>query len=128
MSALARQLRRVVDVREGEVRALVLSCAYFFFVLSSYYVLRPIRDEMGAAGGVDTLAWLFTATLAGMLLVHPLFTALVARLSPRRFVPLIYRFFILNLIVFFALLRVADASQAVWIGRAFFIWTSIFNL
>jgi AAA family ATP:ADP antiporter len=125
---LGRLLRRVVDVREGEVAAVVWSCAYFFFVLSSYYVLRPIRDDMGVAGGVKNLAWLFTATLAGMLLVHPLFTALVARLPRRRFVPLIYRFFILNLVVFFLLFRVADAAQTVWLGRVFFIWTSVFNL
>ena len=128
MAARARVLRRVVDVREHEVAAVVWSCAYFFFVLSAYYVLRPIRDEMGVAGGVRNLAWLFTATLAGMLLVHPLYTAVVARLPRRRFVPLIYRFFLLNLLGFFVLFRAADAAQAVWIGRVFFIWTSVFNL
>ena len=83
---------------------------------------------MGVAGGVDNLAWLFTATLAGMLVMHPLFTALVARLPRGRFVPLVYRFFILNLVVFFLLFRAADTHQAVWVGRAFFIWTSVFNL
>jgi AAA family ATP:ADP antiporter len=87
-----------------------------------------VRDEMGVAGGVDNLAWLFTATLAGMLVMHPLFTALVARVPRGRFVPLVYRFFILNLVVFFLLFRAADPHQAVWVGRAFFIWTSVFNL
>jgi AAA family ATP:ADP antiporter len=110
------------------VLAVTWSCAFFFFVLSAYYVLRPIRDEMGVAGGVENLAWLFTATLAGMLLVHPLYTALVARLPRHRFVPLTYRFFILNLVVLFLLFRVASAEQSVWIGRVFFIWTSVFNL
>ena len=80
------------------------------------------------AGGVDKLAWLFTATLVAMLLVHPLYTALVARLPRRRFVPLIYRFFILNLVVFFLLFRFTDPAHSVWIGRVFFIWTSVFNL
>jgi AAA family ATP:ADP antiporter len=101
---------------------------YFFFVLSAYYVIRPVRDEMGVAGGVENLAWLFTGTLAGMLLVHPLFTALVARFPRRRFVPLIYRFFILNLVAFFLVFGAADAGQAVWVGRVFFVWTSVFNL
>jgi len=128
MPALGRLLRRTVDVREHETAALVASCAYFFFVLSAYYVIRPVRDEMGVAGGVENLAWLFTGTLVGMLLVHPLFTALVARLPRRRFVPLIYRFFILNLVVFFLVFRAAGAEQAVWVGRVFFIWTSVFNL
>jgi AAA family ATP:ADP antiporter len=128
MSALGRLLRRAVDVREHETAALVASCAYFFFVLSAYYVIRPVRDETGVAGGVDNLAWLFTGTLVGMLLVHPLFTALVARFPRRRFVPLIYRFFILNLVAFFLVFRGADAGQAVWVGRMFFVWTSVFNL
>jgi AAA family ATP:ADP antiporter len=121
-------VRGAVDARPGEGAALVWSCAYYFFVLCAYYVLRPIRDEMGAAGGVDNLAWLFTGTLAAMLLVQPFYGGLVARLPRRRFVPLTYRFFILNLVVFFALLKVADAAQNVWIGRVFFIWTSVFNL
>lgn len=120
--------RNAVDARPGEGAALLWSCAYYFFVLCAYYVLRPIRDEMGAAGGVDNLAWLFTGTLGAMLLVQPFYGGLVAKLPRRRFVPLTYRFFILNLVVFFALLKVADATQSVWIGRVFFIWTSVFNL
>ena len=126
--AFARLLRRAVDVREQEIAALVWSSAYFFFVLSAYYVIRPVRDEMGVAGGVEHLAWLFTGTLVGMLLVHPIFTALVGRLPRRRFVPLIYRFFIMNLIVFFLVFRAVNATHAVWVGRVFFIWTSVFNL
>jgi ATP:ADP antiporter, AAA family len=128
MPALGRLLRRAVDVREHETAALVASCAYFFFVLSAYYVIRPVRDEMGVAGGVENLAWLFTGTLVGMLLVHPLFTALVARFPRRRFVPLIYRFFILNLVAFFLVFGAAGTGQAVWVGRVFFVWTSVFNL
>ena len=128
MPALGRLLRRAVDVREHETAALVASCAYFFFVLSAYYVIRPVRDEMGVAGGVENLAWLFTGTLVGMLLVHPLFTTLVGRFPRRRFVPLIYRFFILNLAVFFLVFGVVDADWAVWVGRVFFVWTSVFNL
>jgi AAA family ATP:ADP antiporter len=128
MPALGRLLRRTVDVREHETAALVASCAYFFFVLSAYYVIRPVRDEMGVAGGVENLAWLFTGTLVGVLLVHPLFTALVARFPRRRFVPLIYRFFILNLVVFFLVFGAGDGDHAVWVGRVFFVWTSVFNL
>ena len=128
MAALGRLLQRGVDVRAHETGALLWSCAFFFCVLSAYYVIRPIRDEMGVAGGVEHLAWLFTATLAGMLLVHPVFAALVARIPRRRFVPIVYRVFIANLVVFFVILRPADAGQAVWIGRVFFVWTSVFNL
>jgi AAA family ATP:ADP antiporter len=123
-----RVLSRIVAVRPDEVPPLLLSAAYFFFVLASYYVIRPLRDEMGVAGGVRNLPWLFTGTLVAMLLVHTPFAALVARLPRRRFVALTYRFFLLNVLLFFALLHVLPANRQVWVGRAFFIWASVFNL
>lgn len=128
MSVIARLARHAIDVRAGEVAALVFSCAYFFLILTAYYILRPIRDEMGLAGGVDNLALLFTGTLIGTLLLHPLYTSLVSRLPRRRFVALAYRFFILNLAGFFLLFSLSDPKQSVWVGRFFFIWLSVFNL
>lgn len=121
-------LAKLVDLRKGEGAAVLWSSAYLFFVLCAYYILRPIRDEMGVAGGVENLAWLFTGTLLGMLILHPVYTALVGSLPRDRFVPYTYRFFILNLLIFFFIFRWADTSQSIWVGRVFFIWVSIFNL
>lgn len=119
---------RTIDIRPGEGAALVLSGLYYFLLLSAYYIIRPIRDNMGAAGGVDNLAWLFLGTLTGMMLLHPLYGALVSKMPRRRFVPLVYRFFILNLVVFYAIFQIVDTAGAVWVGRVFFVWTSVFNL
>jgi len=125
---LTRILRRAVNVEPHEVRALLLACAYHFCVLSAYYILRPMRDEMGVAGGVENLPWLFTGTLVAMLVAHPPFAALVARLPRRRFISYTYRFFMANLLIFFALLKIAPPDADVWIGRVFFVWISVFNL
>lgn len=127
-TAVGSLLRRAVDVREDEVGAVGWSFVYFFLVLASYFVIRPVRDQMGVASGADNLAWLFSGTLVGMLILHPVFTWLVGRYPRRVFISWIYRVFILMLVTFFVLLRVADAGQSVWIGRVFFIWTSVFNL
>jgi AAA family ATP:ADP antiporter len=123
-----RVLKRMVDVRPAELRALGWSWLYIFAVLSSYYILRPIRDEMGVAGGVDNLQWLFTGTLLGMIAVNPPFAALVAKLPRIRFIAFTYRFFGANLLIFILLLHGASSEQNIWIGRAFFIWASVFNL
>ena len=101
---------------------------YFYAVLASYYVVRPIRDEAGVAGGVDNLPWLFTGTLIGMALANPAFSILVARLPRRTFVSWTYRFFILNLLLFFVLFKTTTGDANIWVGRAFYIWTAIFNL
>jgi AAA family ATP:ADP antiporter len=116
------------EVRPGERRALGWSLLYVFALLSAYYVLRPIRDEMGVQGGVENLPWLFTGTLLGMVALNPLFAALVKRLTRVRFISYSYRFFSLNLLIFAGGFALADPAQNVWLGRAFFIWLSIFNL
>ena len=66
---VVRMLQGVVDVKPGEMVALAWSWLYFFSILSAYYVIRPIRDEIGAAGGIENLPWLFTGTLVGMMSV-----------------------------------------------------------
>ncbi len=119
-------LRRIVDLRPGEAKALLWSFAYFFCLLCSYYILRPLRDEMGIQGGVNNLQWVFSGTFVAMLLAVPLFGALAARLPRHRLLPLVYYFFIFNLLVFFLLLKSDIATAAV--ARAFFIWVSVFNL
>ncbi len=75
-----RLISRVIEVRPAELRALGWAWLYLFSLLFSYYILRPIRDEMGVAGGVENLPWLFTGTLLGMIAVNPPFAALVSRL------------------------------------------------
>ena len=125
-SPLRRLLALAVDVQDSELGAVTWSFLYFFFLLASYYVLRPLRDEMGIAGGVQRLPWLFTGTLAVMFLAVPAWSALAARLPARRLIPIVYGFFLLNLLGFFAAFQVAGAQ--VWAARAFFVWTSVFNL
>ena len=126
MNARAAPLRRLVDVRPGEGRALAWAFIYFFCLLSSYYILRPLRDEMGVAAGVANLQWLFTATFLVMLAAMPAFGALVARFPRRVFVPWVYRFFIVCIVVFYVLLQIDD--WRVVVARSFFVWVSVFNL
>src|SRR6478609_3614861 len=97
-------LARLIDVQPGEGRALAWSWAYIFSILAAYYVLRPIRDQMGVAGGIENLPWLFTGTLVGMLALNVPFAWLVKTLPRARFVPLTYRFFAANILVFAAAL------------------------
>ena len=126
-----RLLRRVVDVRDDEVSATLVSFAFFFCVLSGWFVMRPIRDAVAAASGVSKLPWLFAGTLAVTLVCQPLFAALVSRFPARRFIPITFQFFVVNLAVFYVLFRTASQAEGsttdIWVGRAFFVWTSMFN-
>ena len=104
----------------------MLGFAFHFCVLASYYLVRPLRDALGLEGGADKLQWLFTATFVVMLLMVPLFGALVSRLPATRFVPLIYRVIAVSMLVFGVL--IANHVAPVAVGRVFFVWISIYNL
>ena len=125
---MKRIFAKVVDVKPEEIRALWLGFAFNFMVLGGYYVIRPIRDEIGASSGVENLPWMFTATLVAMLIANALFSALVAGMSRRKFIPMAYRFFIANLVIFSVLMRVLTPAQEAWLGRTFFVWLSVANL
>jgi AAA family ATP:ADP antiporter len=121
-----RWVERMVNIEPEEGWALFWSFSYFFALLCSYYIIRPLRDEMGVAGGVENLQWLFTGTFLIMLAVVPVFGWVTSRYRRSQFLPAIYVFFILNLFGFYFLFQSELAH--VYIARTFFIWTSVFNL
>ena len=116
----------LIEVKQDELPAVGWSFLYFFFVLASYYTLRPIRDAMAVAGGVSNMQYLFTATFLMMLLIVPLYGLLTSRVSRHRFLPAVSVFFILNIVLFYALFRLSPAG--LWLPRVFYVWVSIFNL
>lgn len=126
IAPLHRFLGRFIEIAPHEIRATLLGFAWFFCLLGGYYLLRPLRDAMGLAGGADELQWLFTATFLAMLALVPVFGTLVSRFPPRRFVPIAYRFFTASILLFSVL--IATDTKGIWVGRIFFVWISVFNL
>ena len=113
-------------MQAGEGRAVFWSFVYFFSLLSSYYILRPIRDEMGVTAGIDQMHWLFTGTFIAMLMVVPLFGWITSRYQRKQFLPYTYYFFIFNILLFYFLFK--SEISMVYVAPAFFIWLSVFNL
>lgn len=119
---LDHALERVVQVRREAIAALLWSCAYFFCLLAAYYSIRPVRDEMAVQFGAARLQYRFTAVLATMIALVPLFGALAARLPVKRLLPMAC-----------ALLAACYAPFAAGVDRApiapvFLVWVSVFNL
>ncbi len=106
VAALRRGMSWAIPATPQERAAALWSFAYFFTLLAGYYVLRPLRDQMGIAGGVRNLPWLFTATFVTLIVAQPVYGALVAKLPRARFIPIVYHFFVANLAL---VLAAADA-------------------
>ncbi|WP_026986974.1 NTP/NDP exchange transporter [Fodinicurvata fenggangensis] len=126
LQGIKARIDQALNLQDREFPALVLAFIYFFCLLGGYYILRPVRDQMGIAGGVENLQWLFTGTFVAMLCAVPAFGWLVARFPRRQFMPAVYRFFMVNLALFWLLFQWPEAE--VHTARAFFIWVSVYNL
>jgi AAA family ATP:ADP antiporter len=122
---LAR-VRAALNVQPGEGLAVALGAALFFCVLASYFVLKPVRDALAIDDDPRKIPWLFTGTFLTMLAVAPLWGWLVARWPRRRFVPIAYHAFAVQLAILFAL--VDGGVAPVFLSKVFFVWVSVFNL
>lgn len=126
MNGWRRRLDQSLNIQPGEGPAVVAGLALFYLLFTGYFMLRPVRETMGVAGGVDNLQWLFTGTFVATLACLPLFGWLASRAKRRRILPWTYAFFTSNLLLF-AVLFARDPDD-LWNARAFYIWLSVFNL
>jgi AAA family ATP:ADP antiporter len=129
-SGKSGRLMTLLGIRRDEIVAVSWSFAYFFCVLSAYYMLRPVRDAMAIDSGILTIPWLFTGTFTVMVVVAPIFGWIASRYPRKQFLPWVYYFFIANILIFYAAFSYAQDQMLdqVWISRAFFVWLSVFNL
>lgn len=121
------RLRGIVQVEREEWRALSWALLYAFSIFLAYYILRPVRDEISAADR-GNLQVIWTVVFLVMLVAVPAYSAVVARLPRGVFVPRVNRFFILNLLLFYAALRLLPLGARPWIDRVFYVWASVFAL
>ena len=114
-------------IQKEEFSVLFKAFLFFFFVLASWYALRPVRNELAVQGGIYNLPWLLMGVMFAMLLINPIYSWLVSRISQSKIIPYIYSFFILNLILFLTLWSFAGDEARIWTGRAFYIWANVYS-
>jgi ATP:ADP antiporter, AAA family len=110
-----------------ELSRVLLAGLCFFLILSSYYLIRPIREQFASEmGGSKALPQLYAIVLATMLAATPIYGHLVAKYSRRIFVPVLYLAFVL---VFFAIKSfIGFGFSKVVNGTVVFVYLSVFNL
>ena len=121
---------KAFGIEREEYVAVAWSFAFFFCVLSSYYVLRPVREAMAVGSGPNTIPFLFMGTFVVTMLVSPIFGWVSSRFPRRVFLPWVYLFFISNILIFWVVFPWYEDGDHdfVWLGRVFFVWLSVFNL
>jgi AAA family ATP:ADP antiporter len=119
-------LERILCIEPGEVKIVLSSFAYFFFLMASYFILRPLRDTMGTVYGVAHLQELFTGTFLLSLVAAPVFAGFASRVRLATFLPWVYWFIAITMVIFYTLFRSVTNDR--WVAAAFYIWLSTFNL
>ncbi|HEV2538446.1 MAG TPA: MFS transporter [Frateuria sp.] len=116
------------NARADERTGLTLATLAFFFVMAGYYMIRPVRDQLGGAVGSQSLPLFYAVTFGVMLLLTPVFGWLVARFSRRRLLAWSYSFFIVCLLAFVPAFLAQERIGARVLGVVFYVWVSVFNL
>jgi ATP:ADP antiporter, AAA family len=124
---LAHLLKSVAAVEPYELKAVILSLLYFFFLFGSYSVVKPVRDAMGTVYGVAHLQELFTATLVASFVFAPLYSGLASRIKLSTFLPWVYGFVAVTILVFYALFESGQYEER-WIAAGYYVWVSTFNM
>jgi AAA family ATP:ADP antiporter len=112
----------------NEGLASTLSTLAFFFVMMAYYIIRPVLGQLSGAVGSKELPLFYGITFVVMLLLTPVFGAMVARFPRKRLLGWSYSFFIFCLIAFVPVFVLQDRIGARQLGSVFFVWVSVFNL
>jgi len=115
-------------LRDGEGRTALLGGAQFFLLMFAYFMLRPLREAMGLAGGVDELSTLFLINVGVMVVLNPLYGWLASRALKRKLTVYAYRGAMLCLGVFAFLLWGSGGEPDVLVGQVFYVWLSVFNV
>lgn len=106
----------------------MLSALAFFFLMTAYYIVRPLRDQLSGAVGSRQLPWFYLTTLVLMLALTPLLGWLMARYSRRRLLGWSYGIVVISLLAFMPAFAMQAQIGARNLGIVFFAWVSIFNL
>ena len=104
---------------------LLVSWAWFFLVLFSYYVLKPVRDAL--ATETRLFGPLYLATFLAVCALLPLDWRIVGRTTRWQLVFGVYQFFAACMVAF-AVLLARGHGDAAWLRNVFFVWVSVFNL
>ena len=114
------------EIKESFSKESLLGSFLFFLVLSSWYVLRPVRNEMAVAN-VDDLPYLLAAGAIAMLLINPIYSLVVSKTNLRKIVIYCYSFLIVNLLIFLSTWKFLGIGDSVWVGRIFYVWCNVYS-
>ncbi len=136
-------------IERHELRAVLVSFVYLFCLMASYYTMRPLRDALASEIASEDLKYLWTGTFIASTLAALVFGWVVSRFRISQFLPWVYGFFIINIVIFYLLMAayplgspdiitapifnvwpvvLGEAKVSTVVACIYYIWLSVFNM
>ena len=119
-------LQKITKIKPNEIRAVVLSFAFIFSILASYYIIRSVRDGLASDWTDAELSTIWTFTFFISFIVVSFYGYICSKITFRYLVPGIYGFFSLTFFGLYAMLTLNPNSTL--IPQVFYVWVSVFSL
>jgi ATP:ADP antiporter, AAA family len=125
---LSRALRPITEVHPGEAVTALLLTVNVFCLLSSYYVLKPLREDLilAMASGAEYKAYMSGAIALLLFGLVPAYGKLVDRLPRIKLVIGVSLAFAAQLLLFYV--AIAMPSLRANLGLFFYAWVGVFNV
>ena len=126
MNFLNRIIKTTAKIEAHELRAVLLSFAFVFTILASYYILRSIRDGLASDWTDVELSTIWTFTFFISFLVVALYGFACSKIKFKYLVPGVYAFFALTFCSLYILINTLPEFKLT--NQIFYVWVSVFSL
>ena len=126
MNFLNRIAKTTAKIEAHELRAVLLSFAFVFTILASYYILRSIRDGLASDWTDVELSTIWTFTFFISFLVVALYGFACSKIKFKYLVPGVYAFFALTFFSLYILINTLPEFKLT--NQIFYVWVSVFSL
>jgi ATP:ADP antiporter, AAA family len=125
---LSRALRPITEVHPGEAVTALLLTVNVFCLLSAYYVLKPLREDLilAMASGAEYKAYMSGAIALLLFGLVPAYGELVDHLPRIKLVIGVSLAFAAQLLLFYV--AIAMPSLRANLGLFFYAWVGVFNV
>ena len=126
MNLLKRLINKAAKIETNEIRAVLLSFAFVFSCLASYYIIRPVRDGMSSDWSDAELSTIWTFTFIISFVVVSFYGYICSKIKFKYLVPGVYGFFAATFLLLFILINVFPDMNR--LNQVFYVWVSVFSL
>jgi len=119
-------LARFTKIERNEVTAVLLSFLLVFVLMTSYSILKPLRDALAADWGNVGLSLTWTVNFGLSLVAVAAYGIALTYVRFRVMVPAVYVFFALTFLALYVFrTQVPDPTL---VNKGFYVWVSVFSL